>query len=87
MALDKKGFHTIETEYKKYLDMSKEYFEQVELKIANKEIPQIAKDNKIINKIKVIYWLEDLFKIKRYQLTEIKCDNLESIKEIVLSDI
>ena len=30
-------------------------FDEIELNLANNDIPQIAKENKIINKIKVLY--------------------------------
>lgn len=48
---------------KKYLDLSTEKLMEIEMKLANREISQIFKDNIVINKIKVIYWIEELFKL------------------------
>ena len=48
----------------------------------------LVKDNKIINKIKVLFWLEELIGMKRFEINEIdKIDSLDCIKNSLLADI
>jgi len=56
---------------KKYLDLDREKFDTVVINIAKNEIPQLAKDNKLLNKIKILFELEELLQVKRYDINKI----------------
>jgi hypothetical protein len=44
-------------------------------------------DNDLIEKIKTCYWFEELLNFNRYNINEIKCDDLEKIKNEFVSNV
>ncbi len=72
---------------KKYLDMEKEQFEKKVIEINNNEFKQIINTDEIISKINSCFWLEDLLKIKRYQIEDIVCDDIDGIKKLLNKNI
>jgi hypothetical protein len=56
---------------RKYLDLSNKEFDEVSAKIISNEIPILAKNNSLINKIKAIQIVENIVGIKRYQINDI----------------
>ena len=59
---------------KKYLNLTEEEFNRIAIKLNNTDIPQLAKDNKIINKIYAIKMIENILGIKRYEINKINPD-------------
>jgi hypothetical protein len=72
---------------KKYFDMSKEEFDKKIISVDNGDIVQVVKDDDIFSKINVCFWLENLLKFTRLKVDDIKCDNIENIKKILLTNI
>lgn len=72
---------------KQYLDMTCEEYIIWEKKIIENDIPQFVKDNKIVNKMKTIKWLEEILKIKRYHVNDIICDDIIKIKQTLFDNI
>lgn len=72
---------------KKYFNMSKEEFDIKTLSIDNGDIVQIVKDDDVISKINVCFWLENLLKFTRLKVNDIICGDIENIKKIFLTNI
>jgi hypothetical protein len=53
----------------------------------NNEITQIIKENDLFNKIKSCFWFEEILKINRYQINDIKCDDISNMKTILNKNI
>ena len=64
----------------------KEEIKKNELFYLKKEIPLIAKDNNIYDKMINLYWLEDLLEIERFEVDKIDCD-VDEIREKLLENI
>jgi len=56
---------------KKILDLPQDKFEKKIISINNKDINEIMKDNKIINQINSLFWIEDKLGIQRYKFYDI----------------
>lgn len=72
---------------KKYFNMSKEEFDIKTLSIDNGDIVQIVKDDDVISKINVCFWLENFLKFTRLKVNDIICGDIENIKKIFLTNI
>jgi hypothetical protein len=72
---------------KKYLDLSKDEFNKKIIEINNNDILQIVKEDDLINKINTCFWLEETIKFNRYDINNIKCDNIDNIKSIFNKNI
>ena len=72
--------------YKKYLNLSKDEFNKKIIEINNSEIVQMAKDDDIINKINVCFWLEEFVGFPRFEIDKIKCNDIEGVKKILLKN-
>ncbi len=71
----------------KYLLLSKSEFEKKVIEINNNEFCQIVKEDDIINKVNSCFWLEELLKIKRFDIDNIVCDDVGGIKIILNKSI
>lgn len=72
---------------KKYLDMTKEKYDTIKIKIINNEIPQLAQDNRIIKKIDTLEGIEKIVGIKRYQIKDINQDiDIKNVKEKLIKN-
>lgn len=69
----------------KCMNLSKEDFNKcIEI---NDNFQNDMNDNDLIEKIKTCYWFEELLNFNRYNINEIKCDNLEKIKNSFISNV
>ena len=57
---------------KKILDLSKENFDKKVITINQTDLDEIMKDNKIINQINSIFWIESQLDINRYDVNGVK---------------
>ena len=64
-----------------YFDLNKDEFNKKIIGLNDFDILQIIKDDSLINKIKTCFWLEDILKIKRLDVNDIKCDDLSNIRK------
>jgi hypothetical protein len=67
---------------KKYLDMGKDEFYKKIIDMNNFDTVQTAKDNNLVNQIKTCFWFEEILKIKRFDVNNIKYDKDVDIKKI-----
>ncbi len=72
--------------YKKYLNLSKDKFNKKIIEINNSDVVQIAKDDDLINKINTCFWIEELIKFPRLKIDEIKCNDINKIKNTLLKN-
>lgn len=74
---------------RKYLQLNKENFEKIKIKINSSEIPQLIKDNKILNKIKVLFDIEEKINFERFDVNNIKLNDkeLENAKKYLTDKI
>jgi len=73
---------------KKLLDLSKDNFEKKIISIDYKDIQEIMKDNKIINQINALFWIEQQLNINRYEFYNINSKiNIDNIKKIFINNI
>jgi cob(I)alamin adenosyltransferase len=72
---------------KKYLNMDKKRFDEISIQLTNTDIPQLAKDNKIIRNIRILEKLEQIVEINRYEIENIKEDiDISKIKQQILEN-
>jgi hypothetical protein len=71
---------------KKILDLSKNDFEKKVIKINNQDLPEIMKDNDVLNKINALFWIESVLNIKRYDVHNINV-NIDNTKQLFLNNI
>jgi hypothetical protein len=71
---------------KKYLILSKEEFDKKTIEINNKDF-EFIKPDEIIDKINTCFWFENLLKIKRFDVNNIKDIDLENIKKIFIKEV
>lgn len=71
---------------KKYLNLSKEEFNKKVIEIKNNDL-EIIKSDELIDKINTCFWFENILKIKRFDVNNIKINNLENIKKIFTKEI
>lgn len=71
---------------KKYLEKPKDEFEKFIANMAKVDLAYIQKDNKLINKIKILFKIEELINFERFKLRKIKPNDeeLKKIKENLL---
>jgi len=73
---------------KKYLDLTEEKFNVVCIKINKNDIEHVAKDNKIVNKIKALFKIEKIMVMERFKINEIdKTNVLNDVKTMLIADI
>ena len=72
---------------KKYLDLSLDEFNKLKSSNDKNEIGIIQKDNKLIKKIELIFWLEQLVGIKRYDINGINVNNITLVKNKLLEKV
>jgi len=76
---------------KRYLDLSEDDFNKTIISFNNNDLAYLAKDNKIIGKIKSLQKIESLLSIKRYGINninkEINLDNVKAELLKILKDI
>ena len=73
---------------KKLLNLTKNNFENKIISIDYKDIQEIMKDNKIINQINALFWIEQQFNINRYDIYNINSKiNIDNIKIIFYNNI
>ncbi len=53
---------------KKILHLPKDKFDKKVISINNKDVAEIIKDNKIINQINSLFWIEEKLKIERFKI-------------------
>jgi hypothetical protein len=80
MAYEKK-FNTFIN--KKYLDMSQIEIEKLKLSTDKNDISIIQKDNKIMQKLDIMFWLEKLINFERDKISDINYDNIDNINELL----
>jgi hypothetical protein len=85
LLTDEKKYNTFIN--KKYLDLSFDEFNKFKSSTDKQELSIIHKDNKLISKIDLIFWLENLLKIKRYDINSINIDDVKPIKKVLLEKI
>lgn len=73
--------------YKKYLDLDKEEFLKAKINFNNLDLIQIIKDNDLLNKIDTCFWFEEKLDFIRYEVNNIKCDDLNKIKKLINDNI
>jgi hypothetical protein len=71
---------------KKYLILSREEFDKKTIEINNKDF-KFIKPDEIIDKINTCFWFENLLKIKRFDVNNIKDIDLENIKKILNKEV
>lgn len=71
---------------KKYLILSKEEFDKKVIEINNKDF-EFIKPDEIIDKINTCFWFENLLKIKRFDVNNIKDIDLDNIKKILNKEV
>lgn len=73
---------------KKMLNLSKDEFNKKVISINNKDISEIMKDNKIINQINSLFWIEEQLGIQRFNFFDINTKiNINNIKKIFADNI
>jgi hypothetical protein len=65
---------------KKIMDLSQNEFDKYIIDKNNKDLLSVIKSNEFNVKIKTLFWIENLLNIKRYDVNNIKCVNLDEIK-------
>lgn len=73
--------------YKKYLDLDNEDFNKKIIDFNNLDFIQVVKDNTIINQIQTCFWFEEQLKFRRFEINNIKCDNIEKIVELFKKNV
>jgi hypothetical protein len=73
--------------YKKYLDLNKEQFLKAKIDFNNLDLIQVIKDNDLLNKIDTCFWFEEQLNIVRYDVNNIKCDDLDKMKKLISDNI
>lgn len=79
IAKDEKLFNRFK--HKIWLDLDYKTFIDKKKELDKKDIILISKDNKIISKIDTLFELERLLIIKRYDIENIKCDDIDIFKK------
>lgn len=70
---------------KKYLTLSKEEFDKKVIEIKNNDL-QIIKSDELIDKIYTCFWFEEILKINRFDVNNIKDVNLDYIIKIFIQN-
>ena len=73
--------------YRKYLDLNEAEFNKKIIELNNKDVMSIIKTDDLINKILSLFWLEKTLNIKRFNIDDIKTENLEDIKTILNANV
>lgn len=79
IAKDEKLFNRFK--HKIWLDLDYKTFIDKKKELDKKDIILISKDNKIISKIDTLFELERLLIMKRYDIENIKCDDIDIFKK------
>jgi len=85
LLIDEKKINTFIN--KKYLDLSFDEFNRFRSSTDKQELSIVHKDNKLINKIDLIFWLENLLKIKRYDINSINISDVEPVKKALIEKL
>lgn len=75
---DEKKYNTFIN--RKYLDLSLDEFYKFKATSDKEEISIIKKDDKLIKKIELVFWLENLVGINRFDINAIKINDVELVK-------
>jgi hypothetical protein len=73
---------------KKILYLPKDKFDKKVISINNKDVAEIIKDNRIINQINSLFWIEEKLKIERFKIYDIDTKiNINEIKKTFIDNI